>query len=353
MDKKKRKKISFFIGGMTRGGAERVISILANHYSELGWDVDIVLLLQDNVDYELNDTINIVNMVRKGNYVKVAPKWLLDIRKYLKKRKPDRIVSFVGRINILVLTAKFGLKIKTIISERNDPKHDGRGKLITAYGNLIYRTADYIVYQTQYEKSCFPNYLDKQGVVIVNPIVVSTRAHDNQRYHIVTAGRLSPQKNQAMLIKVVALLKAKFPELRLTIYGDGPLKATLAEQAKELGVAESIEFPGNVLNLHEQIATADIFVLVSEYEGLSNALLEAMMMGLPCITTDYFGADEVIKDGYNGLVISRNDVQSLYLALKKLLTNSCLRDTILKNSKIESKKYMSEEVLKEWDRVIL
>lgn len=353
MDEKKQMKISFFIGEMSRGGAERVISILANHYSDLGWNVDIVLLLGNRVDYILNDDINIVNMVNNENYIKAAPKWFWNIRKYLKTRKPDRIVSFVGRINILVLTAKLGLKIKTVISERNDPKHDGRGKLITMYGNMIYRTADHIVYQTQYEKSCFPKYLNKQGIVIANPISVSTRTHDTLRYHIVTAGRLAPQKNQILLIEAVARLKDKFPDIRLTIYGNGNLKETLENRAKELGVAEQIEFPGNVFDLHERIATAEVFVMASEFEGLSNALLEAMMIGLPCITTDYPGADEVIKDGYNGLVTPCDDVENMTKAIEKLFTDADLKDRILANSKIESKKYMSEEVLKKWDNVIL
>lgn len=352
MDKKKQTKISFFIGGMTRGGAERVISILANHYSDLGWNVDIVLLLEDRVDYILNDDINIVNMVIKGSYIKAAPKWLLNIRKYLKARKPDRIVSFVGRINILVLTAKLGLKIKTVISERNDPKHDGRGKLITTYGNLIYRTADCIVYQTQYEKSCFPKNLEKKSRIIVNPVSVKTQAHDTQKHCVVTAGRLLPQKNQALLIDAVSKLKDKYPDIHLTIYGDGNLKEQLESHVKRLGLEDNVNLPGNVQDLHERIASAEIFVMTSEFEGLSNALIEAMMIGLPCITTDYPGSDEVIKDGYNGLVTPRNDVRAMSEAIEKLFTNTDLKNEILVNSKTESKRYMSEEVLKKWDSVI-
>ena len=116
-------KISFFIGGMRRGGAERVISILANDYCQRGWDVDIVLLLNNAVEYDLDSRINIVNITKKsGGYLKNAPRWLGGIRKYLKNRKPDRVVSFVGRINALVLTANIGLKLPVVVSERNDPK---------------------------------------------------------------------------------------------------------------------------------------------------------------------------------------------------------------------------------------
>ncbi|RHB07216.1 glycosyltransferase [Holdemanella biformis] len=347
------KKISFFIGGMMRGGAERVISILANHYVDHGWDVDIVLLLYDReAEYELNKNIKIVKIVEKGNYIKAAPKWLYRIRKYLKRRKPDRIVSFIGRINIIVLTAKLGLKIKTIISERNDPKHDGRGILITKYGNLIYRTADRIVYQTKYEKSCFPKYLDKKGCIIVNPVTVKAEAHDTDYHSIVTAGRLLPQKNQKLLIEAVAKLKDKYSDIKLTIYGNGTLKDELLQRAEELGVQDNVSLPGNVIDIHERISTAGLFVMTSEFEGLSNALIEAMMIGLPCITTDYPGAEEVIENGVNGLVVQRGNVNELVDAIRKIFEDDSLKENIINNSIRESVKYRKHAVLKEWEQVI-
>lgn len=345
-------KISFFIGTMMRGGAERVISILANHYCDLGWEVDIIILLANRVDYELDPKINIIDFSRTGNYFKAVFGWLRDIRKYMKKSKPDRVVSFIGRINVLVLTAKLGLKVRTIVSERNDPKHDGRGKLISAYCKMIYKTADVIVYQTEYEKSCFPKTLDTKGYIIPNPVSVRVHRHDTIRHKVVTAGRLLPQKNQELLIAAVAKLQLDYPDIMLFIYGEGSLRSRLEDIALELGVKNNVVMPGNVVDWHEQVADAGVFALSSEFEGQSNALLEAMMIGLPCVTTDYPGADEIIQDGVNGLIVPRGNVDAMADAIKRLFEDDSLRERIILEAEKKCEKYHRDIVLKIWRNTI-
>ena len=124
-------RIAFFIGHMGAGGAERVISILANDYADKGWDVDIIMLLANRVEHKLRPQIRTISLVGTSErYTKNAMSWLVRIRSYVKNEKPDRVVSFIGRINALVLTATIGMKVPVIVSERNDPKHDGRGKVM-------------------------------------------------------------------------------------------------------------------------------------------------------------------------------------------------------------------------------
>lgn len=346
------KRITFFIGSLGRGGAERVISILANHYCNKGWNVDIALLLDTKVGYELDERIRIIDLTECGNYVKAMPKWLIKIRKYIKTEHPDRIISFVGRINILVLTAKLGLKVKTIVSERNDPKHDGRGKAITFYTNLIYKNADAIIYQTQYEKSCFSKNLNNKGYIIPNPVSVNAHRKCLTKNRIVAAGRLLPQKNHSLLIDAVAKLKDEYPGISLYIYGDGALKTELENKVKSLNLSQIVYFPGNVVDLHEKISDAHVFVMSSEYEGLSNALIEAMMIGLPCITTDYPGADEVIQDGVNGLIVSRENIDELALGIKRIISDETLCESLRNGAKEASRKYDTDVVLRQWDEVI-
>ena len=211
------KRISFFIGSMHGGGAERVISIIANHYCQMGWNVDIALLFDKDIGYDLDARINIIDLAQaQGSYYKRLPKWLLGIRRYVKKTKPDRIVSFVGRINVLVLTACLGLKVPIIVSERNDPKHDGRSNLMLKICNWSYKRAKAVVYQTKYEQSCFSNKLNN-GVVIANPVTIAVEPEKTTRpFEIVTAGRLLPQKNQALLIDAVAQIKERYPAVKLT-----------------------------------------------------------------------------------------------------------------------------------------
>ena len=347
------RKISFFIGSMHGGGAERVISILANNYCKNGWNVDIVLLLSNKIGYELDKRINIVDLSQsKGSYYKRLPNWLKKIRSYVKTEKPERIVSFIGRINILVLTACLGLKVPIIVSERNDPKRDGRGKLMLNYCNLIYKKAKAVVYQTNYEKSCFSNKL-KNGVIIANPVSVSVHPKSlDSPYEIVTAGRLQPQKNHKMLIEAVSEVIKEYHDVTLKIYGDGYLKDQLQKQINDLQVAENIELCGNVSDLHERINGTCIFVMCSEFEGLSNALIEAMMLGIVCISTDYPGADEVIVHGNNGLIVKCDDANGLSKAIKQVLSDKELRNRLSVNAIEASMKYSESRVIELWKDVI-
>lgn len=348
-------KIIFFIGSMAGGGAERVISILANHYASKNWDVEIALLLKNEVGYKLDEKIKIIDLSGKhSSYFKNLPGWMLGIRKYLKKSKPDRVVSFVGRINTLVLMSTIGMKIHSVVSERNDPKHDGRGKLMLYLCNKSYgfKYCKAIVHQTKYEESCFDASLVSKSYVIPNPVEVKSKRTGDKKYRIVTAGRLIEQKNHKMLINSLSSLKDEFSELCADIYGDGSLKEQLQQQIDLNGMTERIVLCGNVSDLHQRISDAGIFVMTSEFEGLSNALLEAMMLGIPCISTDYPGVDEVIIDGQNGIIVPRGDADKLMDAIRLLLTDDGLRENLSKQALATAEAYKKEVVLKMWEDVI-
>lgn len=347
-------RISFFIGGMSRGGAERVISILANDYCNRGWDVDIVLLLQNTIEYDLDSRIHIVDITKKaGGYLQNAPRWLLGIHRYLRKRKPDRVVSFIGRINALVLTASIGLKLPVVVSERNDPKHDGRGAIMQKYCNWIYRRAKTIVYQNAHERSCFDKLLESKGCIIPNPVSVAV-VRDGQLPPIVaTAGRLIEQKNQKVLIDAMAQVHKAYPEVKCRIYGEGSLWQVLQTQIDSLSLTDTVTLEGNVKDIHARLAQCGIFALTSDFEGLSNALIEAMMVGLPCITTDYPGARELITDGENGLVVPMNDADALAEAILKLIKNeNGCADTLAEQGKLSGSRFRAETVLEQWHSVI-
>ena len=346
-------KISFFIGGMRRGGAERVISILANDYCQRGWDVDIVLLLQNAVEYDLDSRINIVDITKKaGGYMKNTAYWLKHIRHYLKQHKPDRIVSFVGRINALVLTASIGLKLPVVVSERNDPKQDGRGAVMQWYCNRIYHRADAIVYQNEHEKSCFSHSLAKKGCIIPNPVSVAATKQGNSTT-VATAGRLIEQKNQKILVSAMAQVHKTYPDVKCRIYGEGSLRAALQTQIEELGLRDVVTLEGNVKDIHARLADCGIFALTSNFEGLSNALIEAMQVGLACITTDYPGARELITDGETGLVVPMNDADALAKAIIKLIeNNNGCADVLAEQGQIFAARFNAETVLAQWYAII-
>lgn len=349
----KKKRIAFFLGSMGRGGAEKVISVLSREYAEKGWDTDIGLLLSDNVDYMLDETTRIMNFTgNTTSRILRVPMWLKSIRAYAKKEKPDVIVSFTARINILVMIACMGLKVKTIISERNDPMYDGRGIVTRFFTKILYPKADRIIFQTKRVKEQFSKTIQEKGVIISNPISISCEGLEKKEKKVVSVGRLAKQKNHKMLINAFVRVLKKYPEYKLCIYGEGDMRKELTELIKGLGVSENVVLPGNILNVHKEIANAECFVLSSDYEGLSNALLEAMMMGLPCIATECAGADEYIIHKENGLLIPTGDMESMEKAILYMIENEQKRILMGQAAKQASEKFTQDKVLKIWHSVI-
>ena len=347
-------KITFFIGHMGYGGAERVISLLANDYCRRGWDTDIVMLLSNDLAQKLEPGVRLLDFsLGGGSYLKRAPRWMKEIRGYLKREKPDCVVSFIGRINDLVLTAALGLKLPVIVSERNDPRHDGRGKGMLAYCDALYKTARAVVFQTRAEQECFSGAVKAKGVIIPNPVSVEGAVRrESEGFRVVTAGRLAEQKNHKILMDAMALVRREIPGARCTIYGEGELRSELETYVREKGLEDTVFLPGHALDIHEKIADASVFVLTSEYEGLPNALIEAMMLGIPCITTDYPGAEEVVANGVTGMIVPRGDDKELARKLILLARDRETGSTLGKNARQEAEKYRTENVIRQWRKVI-
>ena len=347
------KTLLILIGGMTRGGAERVISLIANYFAEKNWNVYIGLLLYNEVGYSLNKKIKIINLTfGGGSRIDKTLKWIKYIRKTVDTLNPDVILSFVARIGILTHIACLGLNKNIIISERNDPSKDGRSKLIDLLSYYFYPKSKAIIFQTKRASKYFDCLELKNKYIIPNPIIVNYYANNSNRNRIVTVGRLSEQKNQSMLIEAFNKIIIKFPNAYLDIYGEGNLRNKLNDKINSLNLYEKVKLKGNIVNIHQEISNASIFVLSSDYEGLSNALLEAMAMGLPCISTNCAGSDEYIENGINGLLVDVGNVKQMANALDYMLSN---REEALKmglEAKKTAVKFEKNTVLDLWYEVI-
>lgn len=352
-------KISFFIGSMEHGGAEKVISLLSNAFVEAGHEVDIVLLLKNviNPQYGLSERITVTDLSPRGGggYFKNSFFWLRSIRKYFKKRKPDIAISFVGRINCLVLLASIGLKTPIYISERNDPKRDGRGLFFTCLCNILYGRAKKIIFQTKYEMSCFPKRLYKKSVILPNPVKISGLSwnpKEDDVHTIVNTARLTKQKNHYMLLRAVKSLISDGLKVRCIIYGEGELRKELETFICDNGLSDFAFLPGNVPDACVKISTADLFVQTSYFEGLSNSLIEAMSLGMPCVCTNYPGASEIIHDGENGLLVNVDDVECLRKTIKRIIENPEISKTIGKHSKETAAYFSDSSVIAMWKKEV-
>jgi len=352
---KMNRRIVFVIGSMGRGGAERVISILANTYAREDWKVSIITLLDNKNDYPLDKSIELISFAnKKRSRVLQIPKWIFGIRRYISKSRPDVVVSFVARINILTLVACIGLRRKIVVSERNDPKADGRSLFVRIATDLLYPLADKIVFQTRWAQSCFSNRIQKRSTIIPNPVQVTTYAlpQDQRNKKIVAVGRLSKQKNHELLIKAFKRVHEIYPEYKLFIYGEGDLREYLEKLIEDMKLSEAVFLPGNVPDIHEQIADAEMFVLSSNYEGLSNALLEAMMMGLPCISTNCAGSNEIIENGRNGVLITIGSKTELVRKIKALIREPALREELALRAKEGIIDYSVDAIINEWRQTL-
>lgn len=327
-----------------------MVSIIADELCQRGWEVAICLLLSNQVEYSINPQVKIVDMTGDMNLsrLKRLPGWIREIRCFTKKYKPDVILSFVARINIIAQLATLGLKIPIIVSERNDPKSDGRGILVDFMTRLLYPHAKSVVFQTKRAQGYFSESVRKNSVIITNPIEVSSYRKNVTRGKVVTVGRLMPQKNHIMLIDAFAQLCCSFQEMELYIYGEGYLYGHLEAYAEKLGVKTKVHLMGNVRDIHNQISDAEMFVLSSDYEGLSNALLEAMMLSIPCISTRCAGSDEYIINNENGLLVDVGDKSALVEAMIKLhLDPDCAKRLGL-SARESSKLFERKNVIDKW-----
>ena len=255
---------------------------------------------------------------------------------------------------IYVMPALKGSKAKIIVSERNDPRNF-QGKTITKLvSRYLMSKADGFVFQTNDARDYYKKYKNK-SVVIPNPVadvpVILERLPNEQRDKvIVTAGRLVPQKNHEMLIKAFGKIADRFPQYKLIIYGEGELKEKLQLLTKELGISNRVVFPGSVNDLHERIKNAELFVLSSNFEGMPNALMEAMAMGITCISTNCpcGGPKDLIDNGNNGYLIPVNDIDKCVDIITSVLDDKYEADRIGQNSLKTRDKYCSDVICSEW-----
>ena len=347
------KKILIVSGSMNRGGAERVISILSNELVKRGWDITILTILAPGCGYALDSHIKLKNISQTGqNQFFSIPRLSREIRKIIIQEKPVSVVSFMIAVNIVSWIATRKLDVKFIPSERNDPS-TGRSLLFRILQRIVYKQSSITVFQTERAKRYFSDKIQNNSIVIPNPISVGAFAKEEKEKTIVSVGRLEPQKNQEVLIRAFSSVHATYPEYKLDIYGEGSLKDSLQQLICSLGLGNYITLKGNQVNIHEKIADAEMFVLSSNFEGLSNALLEAMMMGLPCISTNCSGSDEAIQDNNNGLIVPIKDQSAMEKAMLKIIEDPEFAESLGKNAKASMSRYQIENVVDQWEAIIL
>lgn len=337
------KNILFVVSQIGTGGAERVISTLASYCAENGYSVHLITFRDTKNSYPISSKI--IQKRIEGNPVVRAGK----IRKYIKNNNIDTYVTFELNYGVV---CSFGTGVKYITSMRNDPRNDvvSLRERIFRYFNFLF--AHHVIFQTNEIMEYFSKAIQKHGNVIMNPLRDGiVEYHGSRKDEIVAVCRLEPQKNILMMIDVFEKIHDMYPDFKLRLFGDGSLRSEIEKSLKEKSLQDSFVLEGFQKAVDEKIQKATAYVCTSDYEGLSNSLLEAMAIGLPCVTTDSGGggARAVIKDGENGYLVPIGDVDAMVNRIQGLIEDKNLVNKLSENASKIREKLSRDIICKEWE----
>jgi glycosyltransferase involved in cell wall biosynthesis len=346
-------KIAIVISTPEMGGAQRVAINLARWINDNTETECIVVSLQDAVReaYNVNE---LPYFSLKGKHL---IKGLID---FINKNKIEVLLTMGVPLSIYTVPACLITKTKNIISERNDPSHFAGKTTTKIVSRFLMKNAAGYVFQTTGAKEYYADSIKRRSVIIPNPLF-SVENMPNEVFRgerkktIVSVGRLNKQKNQDMLIEAFSEIVKTHPAYNLVIWGDGPEKDSLAKRINELELTEKVLLPGTTKDVAQEIYDNSIFVLSSDFEGMPNALIEAMALGLPCISTDCpcGGPKDLIEHGKNGFLIRVGDTEDLIHHLNLLIENPDISNNAGVNAFHIRNKLNSDRICKEWYEYIL
>lgn len=371
----KNRKILFHINSLGKGGAERVLTVLAGYFAQDGYRVSIVTLWRAENEYEVPAGVKRVNLGDEkvsGGRLALAVRRFTGLRGLIKKENPDIVISFCMKANFRSVFSMLGMRIPLLVSVRSDPQIDyAPHKFLTKW---MERKAAGCVFQTKDAQAFFGERLRKKSRIIWNPIdekylpenresakgALAGGGADRQERGggagdicIITVGRITFEKNQLMLLKAFDRIKDKFPSARVRVYGEGIGGDAWKEMdayIRQNGIAHRVEFMGSSSSLEKEIVNAALFVLPSNYEGMSNALMEAMVMGLPVIATDCpcGGCATLIKEGISGFLVPTGDDEALAEAMERVLSDETLARKLAENAGRLAEKVKPLKIYEEW-----
>jgi len=326
----KKTHIAIYVNSLKKNGTERVVANLMEFLVGKGYRITLVTPYVRENEFTLNPAVK--RIISEINAAEITPSRIRNLcRRFMKLRriwqseKPEVILSFIGLDNVMALLSSRFLPLRMVAAVRGPPDVEYASRRLRIIARFVYRFADGVLLQTENSRAFFPVAVARKATVIkntVNPVFFRPRYMGEREKTIVASTRIHESKNHRMLIEAFTQIAAKFPEYRLIIYGEGELRQTLTDEVLALGMAERISLPGHIDRPWEDLYRASVYVLCSNTEGVPNTLIEAMLLGLCCISTDfpYGGAAGLIKHGENGLLTPTYDTAQLAWHLEYLLS---------------------------------
>ncbi len=342
------------------GGAITALLSLVNNIKDK-FAIKFVFLYEDTVDKErLKDydyecilpTFNISRVERK---IRLYTSTLMSLNKILKKEAPDIVISY-GSTSLTPVTILKKIRgYRLICSERMDP-YSCNKTLSDKLRLYCYNYADMMVFQIPGARDYFNKKIQARSVVIPNPVDVPNDkwSLDGTADIAFVARMVFKQKRQDLMLKAYKLVLEKHPKVKLHLYGGGADFEKTKEMANDLKISNNVIFHGVVNGIKEKLIHHRLFVLTSDFEGMPNALLEAMSLGMPVISTDCSpgGAAFLIKNRENGLLVPRGDVFAIANAIDLLLSDDALSQSVGENARKTAAQLTYERNREEWLSVL-
>ncbi|MCB0321920.1 MAG: glycosyltransferase family 4 protein [Bdellovibrionales bacterium] len=358
-------RITFVIQGMGLGGAQRVASILLNSWVERGHEVSLLTFDDGSQTPAFHVSAKVqwrrLHLSKKSSNPFAALLRNLSrvslLSRAIRESKPDIVVSFIHRTNILTLLACRRLNVPVVVSERIAPGVRSIGAAWEWLRQKCYPKAAAVVVQNYTAQKYFETICGS-CLVIPNPVPMPPdRLGTSIRSApptIIAMGRLERQKRIDILLSAFALTRADHPEWCLRILGDGSLRHDLEKMAVSLDIAPAVSFAGALKDPWPALQEATIFAHTSELEGFPNAVCEAMAAGLPVIATHSPGAiGEIVTPGETGMLVELNNAHAFAAALSQLMSDreECRR--MGSNAKNYVQRFSEPDVLEQWEDLLL
>lgn len=357
--------IALFIHNLGAGGAERVLTNLANGWIAQGHRVTMITLGNGVPFYPLDQRVQQISLnllCPSTTFLQKIihnVKRVMGLRKVLKQLKPDVAISFCDYNNILMLLASRALGLPVIISERNDPSQHALPQPWHSLRKKVYPWAHCIAVLTDNIAEAMKNDIPG-GRFIVMPsplpqeILEFSWRPDQNRKRLMAVGRLNHQKAFDRLIIIFSKLRDDFPDWDLWIWGEGEERPFMVSCIDELGLKDRVFLPGNSEKIWSELVKGDLFVLSSRYEGLPMALLEAMALGIPCVTYDCpSGPRQLTRDGQDGILVPYGDEQAMEEALRQMMSDSKRREDYGNRALNVRQTYSLEKILDLWKNIFI
>ena len=357
----KGKHILFISKGLGLGGAQKMLVFVANGCASAGHKVSILSLRNQESSLMINENIQICNFnffsgAGSGLGLLEKTQLIWSLRKYISRNRPDLIVVFLSDIVRIAVLSTFGLGIPIIASERADPSQYSK-KLLAKY-NRAYDKCKAVVFQTENAQKSYPVSIRKKSAVIPNPylprLVDIPPYTGNRKRVIVAAGRLEKQKRFDILIRAFHVVHSKYSDYSLNIYGDGPLKGELDQLIHSLNLGNAALLKGASSDFLAEAYDTAMFVLSSDYEGIPNVLLEAMGIGMPCISTDCEpGGPRMLFDNERrGILVPIESPKQMADAICRYIEEPALSEQKGRNALEVKTQYKAESISQEWLQLI-